>query len=302
MKPAKVLPVTGVEVLSGGNFISPIPVASTLRSARAGWDGVALETYCSVPGCDIAEHEHPTHFLNLLVGGPVRAEWTTEGKSYSAVNEPGTIYLLPRGTRDRLSWKDQSSRVMMAIDPKFLAQSVEETAHLDDVALTPHWELKDRHIAALMMALRADLEDGQPAGHLYGEMLATTLAAYLVKRFAVHPVNCKPTPHGLPRTRAKRVLDYISAHVASEVRLEDLATVAGMSQHHFSEMFRRSIGVSPHQYVIAQRVECAKRMLRESDLSILDIALSAGFADHTHFTKTFRRLVGMTPRAFRIGA
>jgi hypothetical protein len=109
-------------------------------------------------------NEHPTHVLNLLVGEPVRAEWTTEGRCRSAINEPGTIYLLPRGMRDKVAWMHQSSRVMLAIDPKFLAQSVEETAHLEDVALTPDWELKDRHIAALMMALRADLEDGSRRG------------------------------------------------------------------------------------------------------------------------------------------
>ena len=166
MKPKRVLPVHGVEVLSDGRFIRPIPTASTLTSEHAGWDGVPLEYHCNVPACDIAEHEHPTHLLNLLVGEPVRAEWTTEGRCRSAINEPGTIYLLPRGTRDKVAWTHQSSRVLLAIDAKFLAQSVEETAHLEDVALTPDWELKDRHIAALMMALHADLEDGQPAGPL----------------------------------------------------------------------------------------------------------------------------------------
>ena len=164
MKPKSVLPVHGVEVLSDGRFIRPIPAVSTLTSERAGWDGVALEYYCDVPGCDIAEHEHPTHLLNLLIGEPVRAEWTTEGQSRSAINEPGTIYLLPRGTRDKVAWRRQSSRVLLAIDPRFLAESIEETAHLGNIELTPHWELKDRHIATLMMALHADLEDGQPAG------------------------------------------------------------------------------------------------------------------------------------------
>jgi AraC family transcriptional regulator len=302
MKPESVLPVHGVEVLSNGRFISPIPAVSTLSSEHAGWDGVALESYCDVPGCDIAEHEHPTHFLNLLVGEPVRAEWTTEGRYHSAINEPGTIYLLPRGTRDKLRWMHQSSRVVLAIDPKFLAESLEETAHLEDVALTPHWELKDRHIAALMLALHADLEDGQPAGALYGEMLAATLAAYLVKRFSIRPVAAKRAAGGLPKPRLKRVLEYVSAHLGDEIQLETLASVAGMSQHHFCELFRRSIGVSPHQYVIAQRVERGKRMLRETDLSILEIGLSTGFADQSHFTKTFRRVARVTPREYRIGA
>ena len=255
-----------------------------------------------MPGCDIAEHEHPAHFLNLLVGEPVRAEWTTEGRCHSAINEPGTIYLLPRGTRDKVTWMHQSSRVMLAIDPNFLAQSVEETAHLEDVALTPDWELKDRHIAALMMALHADLEDGQPAGPLYGEMLAATLAAYLVKRFSIRPVAAKRAAGGLPKARLKRVLEFISAHLSDEIRLETLASIAGMSRHHFSELFRSSTGVSPYQYVIGQRVERGKRMLRDTDLSILEIGLATGFADQSHFTKIFRRVTRVTPRDYRIAA
>ena len=212
-------PSTGLECcLTGGRFINPIPAVSTLTGEHAGWDGVALEYYCNVPGCDIAEHEHPAHFLNLLVGEPVRAERTTEGRCHSAINEPGTIYLLPRGTRDKVAWMHESSRVVLAIDPNFLAQSVEATAHLEDVDLTTHWELKDRHIAALMMALCADLEDGQPAGPLYGEMLATTLAAYLVKRFSIRPVAAKHAARGLPKARLNRVLEYIAAHLGDEIR------------------------------------------------------------------------------------
>ena len=248
MKPKSVLPVHGVEVLSDGRFISPIPAVSTLTSEHAGWDGVAFEYYCNVPGCDIAEDEHPTHVLNLLVGEPVRAEWTSEGRSRSATNEPGT------------------------------------------------------HIATLMMALHADLEDGQPAGPLYGEMLAATLAAYLVKRFSIRPVAAKRAAGGLPKARLKHVLEFISAHLGDEIRLETLASIAGMSRHHFSEFFRRSTGASPHQYVIGQRVERGKQMLRDTDLSILEIALATGFADQSHFTKIFRRVARVTPRGYRIAA
>ena len=302
MTPKSVLPVHGVEVLFDGRLIRPIPAVSSLTSEHAGWDGIALESYCNVPGCEIAEHEHPTHLLNLLVSEPVRAEWTTEGRFHSAINEPGTIYLLPRGTRDKVAWMHQSSRVVLAIDPNFLAQSVEETAHLGDVELTPRWELKDRHIAALMMALCADLEDGQPAGRLYGEMLAATLAGYLVKRFSIRPVAAKHAARGLPTARLKRVLEYVAAHLGDEIRLETLAAIAGTSQHHFSELFRRSTGVSPHQYVIGQRVERGKQMLRDTDLSILEISLATGFADQSHFTKTFRRMARVTPRDYRIAA
>ena len=71
--------------------VHPIPSISSLSSKRAGWDGIALESFSDVPGVSIPDHDHPTHFLNLLTHGNMRAQWTMEGKSRSADNGPGTI-------------------------------------------------------------------------------------------------------------------------------------------------------------------------------------------------------------------
>jgi AraC family transcriptional regulator len=98
------------------------------------------------------------------------------------------------------------------------------------------------------------------------------------------------------------VVDFIEANLASDVGLGELAAVAIMSPHHFSELFRRSTGESPHRYVVTRRLERAKNLLRETDLNILDIALSVGFADQSSFTKVFRRRVGVTPGAFRLAS
>lgn len=131
-------------------------------------------------------------------------------------------------------------------------------------------------------------------------MLAATLAAYLVKRFSVRPVAAKGAAAGLPKARLKRVLEFIAANLGDEIGLETLASIAGMSRHQFSELFRCSTGLSPYQYVIEQRVERGKQMLRDTDLSILEIGLATGFADQSHFTKTFRRIARVTPRDYRI--
>jgi transcriptional regulator GlxA family with amidase domain len=110
----------------------------------------------------------------------------------------------------------------------------------------------------------------------------------------------KPTlPSGLPLWRLKRVLAYVDAHLASDIRLKDLAAAAALSAHHFSELFRQSVGVSPYAYVLERRVERAKHLLRDSMLGVLDIALAVGFSDQSHFSKIFRRAAGVTPSAYR---
>ena len=159
-----VLPVRAVEVMRNGCSICPFPTVSSLCSQHAGWDGIAMESFTDVPAVAIPDHDHPTHFINLLIRGNITAQWTMGGKTRTAENTPGTIYLLPAGTRDRLTWSGPSTRIVLVMEPRFLARSLEETAYLDDVELIMQWNLRDRHIRSLMLALHADLEDGSPAG------------------------------------------------------------------------------------------------------------------------------------------
>jgi AraC family transcriptional regulator len=97
-----------------------------------------------------------------------------------------------------------------------------------------------------------------------------------------------------------QVLDYLDAHLAQEIRLADLAQLLDMSQFHFSRLFKQSLGVSPYQYLLQQRVERAKRLLKQTEQSIMNIALKCGFSSHSHLSKQFRQLTGMSPKAYRV--
>jgi AraC family transcriptional regulator len=188
---------------------------------------------------------------------------------------------------------------VVALHPRLLTQALEETADREDIELTEQWNLSDRHIASTLLALRADLEDGLPAGRLYGESLGTALAVYLGRRYATRPVNSQPARGGLPTYRLRRVLDYITAHLDRDLSLAELAETAGLSPHHFAELFRQRMGTTPHRYVLEQRIERAKRLLRDRARTVLDVTLLTGFQNQSHFAQVFRRAVGVTPTRYR---
>jgi len=104
---------------------------------------------------------------------------------------------------------------------------------------------------------------------------------------------------GLPRYRLKRVLDYIGDNLAEDVRLSDLAELAGMSAHHFAELFKRSMSCTPHRYVLQERFERAKTALRDPRCTVLDAGAVSGFANPSHFARTFRRFVGVSPSQYQ---
>jgi AraC-like DNA-binding protein len=104
---------------------------------------------------------------------------------------------------------------------------------------------------------------------------------------------------GIPRKSLKKVLDFINANATGNISLHALAEIAGVTPHYFSSLFTRTTGISPHQYVLRERIGRGKLYLRDRTLSVGEVSRRTGFRTQEHFTKVFRKIVGVTPTAFR---
>jgi AraC-like DNA-binding protein len=104
---------------------------------------------------------------------------------------------------------------------------------------------------------------------------------------------------GLPPQVLRRVREYVDTHVQRNIDLETLANTAQLSVYHFARAFKQSTGVTPHGYLLQRRVERAQELLACTDLTLSEIALQTGFADHSHFARQFRQLTGMSPSEVR---
>jgi AraC family transcriptional regulator len=103
----------------------------------------------------------------------------------------------------------------------------------------------------------------------------------------------------LQKWRLKRVAEYIDNHLSAKVSLADLAAVARLSRMHFASQFRIATGLRPHEYLLRRRVHRADELLRNSSMTIVEIALAVGFQTQAHFTTVFKRIVGTTPHQWR---
>jgi AraC family transcriptional regulator len=154
-------------------------------------------------------------------------------------------------------------------------------------------------VSALMAAIDAERVAGFPNGPLFLDSVEQALAAALVDG---HALRRRPEPTyrgGLAPARLRRVVELVRAKIEHQVTLDELAESAGLSTAHFSQMFRRSTGESPHQFVLRHRVEHAKELLRQAESRVLDVAVACGFKTQQHFARVFRRACGASPTEYR---
>jgi AraC family transcriptional regulator len=121
----------------------------------------------------------------------------------------------------------------------------------------------------------------------------------LLSRYTVRRRVPKVFKGELPRYRLTRVLEYIGDNLADDLRLSELAALAGMSPHYFCELFKKSMGCPPYRSVILQRMERAKELLRNPELTVLEAGITVGFQNPSHFARIFHRFVGVSPSRFQ---
>ncbi len=152
------------------------------------------------------------------------------------------------------------------------------------------------HLAqALMPALRRPEEASALfVGHMFAAM-----RLHIAQRYGGLSLRREPPRGGLAPWQEKRVKEMLGDQLRGDLTIRELSEACAMSPTHFARAFKRTIGVPPHQWLVNQRVETAKHLLRTTREPISNIALFCGFADQSHLTRAFSRLTGSTPAAWR---
>jgi AraC family transcriptional regulator len=159
-------------------------------------------------------------------------------------------------------------------------------------------ELRDIGLEALLDALMAEAQAGNPHGVMYADGLLMMLAASLVR---LSMRRTLPKRGGLAAWQVRRAKEYLNDRLAEPVTLAELAAVVRLSPYHFARAFKVSTGEPPHRYHTRIRLERARELLEQSDLTVTEIALSLGFDSPQSLARVFRKEIGRSPSAWRRG-
>jgi AraC family transcriptional regulator len=174
------------------------------------------------------------------------------------------------------------------------SRQAEDGFHLRDIS-----GARDETVSCLMEMIRMEITGTGDRSEMYLDGLAQTLAIHLVRHYGHIGAPPAQKRGALPAFKLQRVTQVMEAGLDRPFSLENLAAEAGLSPYHFSRMFKQSTGSSPSEYFIQLKVAKARRLLRETEMNIVSIALDLGYASPSHFARVFKRQIGVTPRAYR---
>jgi len=253
------------------------------------------------------------HLVVLHLGGPIEV---AQGADGGLVREKlvgrGGSAVVPAGSATEWRWrkrdKGEADSLHLYLAPSLIRDAAEDAGlDFDGVELVGSLGTYDQQIERIGLSLLPDLAaGGLLGGGLYAEALARALAMHLLRdhsslgRSAGARVSREPED-GLPRMALRRAVDYVGDNLAGDLALVRIARVANVSPYHFSRLFKESTGLSPHQYVIRQRVEKARELLKGTDLPLHEVAAAAGFAHQSHMGRHLKRLLGVSPTRLRRG-
>jgi len=168
-----------------------------------------------------------------------------------------------------------------------------------EIELPTAYNLVDARLGALVAAVNVERIAGFPSGRLFLDSVEQALAVALVAGHAVRHRLVRTFRGGLGPARLRTVKELVHAKMEDELTLCEMAESAGLSTAHFSRMFRKSTGETPHRFVLRYRIERAKEMLRTPGARVLDVAVACGFKTQQHFARVFRHVCGASPTEYR---
>lgn len=244
-------------------------------------------------------------FLAWTISGEIEFQ-EREGKRPWVTHrlKRGTCFLTSGGAPYDVRWKAMSAEPFQAmsvfIELPLIQRALEEVfgndaanARLKDVSA-----FTDAPLNSMLESVHEELMR-KKASPLFLQGVARTTAIYLARNYARLVKESRSGSPSLPGFKLRQITDWMSENLAEDFNLNRLAAQAGLSKFYFNRLFKNAMGVSPSRYHINLRMDEAKRLLRETKKTVVEIALDVGYANPSHFAQLFRKETGLSPSDYR---
>lgn len=248
-------------------------------------------------GCSSIGHVHGVHQLVLPLQGQI--EIKLEDKVGRV--EDGVFAVVGAGKwHETLGCLDNNQLLVIDLAPELLEQVAEELGYIqyDERNFNPlSFVTMDEGTKSLAGLINYELEQSGLHYNLLIDSLSRYVAGYVLRTLFFFPAervqaNCPEDK------RIKEVLAYMRENYWEDMSVTQLAQLVGISPSQFHRLFRQMVGTTPLHYLNGIRIEGAKKLLQETNKSILDVCYEVGFASPSYFTRLFKKMVGQPPASY----
>jgi AraC family transcriptional regulator len=274
--------------------------SAVVHKRKGAWDGIRIE-HCQLRAGELPSHRHREHVVLIALTDGCKGELvTSSGIRVRGTQTKGSVCVLPSGLEHSAALEGESEHLALYVDPSLITKAAAEAQLSESFEIAEMYTRNDRVINSIGMALLEELNSEGLSGRLYAESLGNVLAVHLLRHYSIATTRPLTFTGGLSATKLRHVTEFIADNYSRDLRLAELAQVAGMSSFHFAREFKRTTGTTPHQYLIKYRIERAKALLAKEELPLIEVGLRSGFSNQSHFTRLFRRITGTTPNSYRL--
>ncbi|MBH8554552.1 helix-turn-helix transcriptional regulator [Nostocaceae cyanobacterium CENA357] len=275
-----------------------LPKPLIISSPMGGWNGFYFAYHCQTdykaPETCASQHVIGIGTESFQARLKINEKW--QDKLYTA----NDVTIFPaQQISPAVEFEQELGFIVLCLEPVFVQRAAYELIDTDKIEILQQLQTHDPLIQQIGLALKRELEISVIDSRLYAESAANMLAVHLLKRYSARPFLIREDTSGLPKHILKEVIAYINDNLDKNLSLAEMSIVVRMSPHYFATLFKQSMGIAPHQYVIKCRVERAKHLLINRELSIIQVSQLVGFQSQSHFTKVFRKYIGVTPQVFK---
>ena len=273
-------------------------------SESMNWRGFGISKHRMPPGKS-PERVAGGHYVVVQLNNSVKMDIEISGSRYRGRFLKGDVSYAPPGIWCRSEWEQEREVLIISLDSNFVESRAGRSLPAGNLKFAPQFRRRDPLIEGIAnelstevskvsvndMALAADID--------YANSLAEVLASHIIKEFTT-PEPLDNSRHGkLAPVKLRRATEFIKGRLEEAITLTEIAGAVEMSPFHFARMFKHTTGFTPLQYVLEQKIEYSKQLLKHPEMALADIAYKLGFASQSHFTMHFRKLTGTTPKHFR---
>ena len=241
-----------------------------------------------------------TDHVVMAYNGSIQRMERRSGRSVAiGTFRPGVVIIIPAGSSSRWDIPKPVDVVQLYLPHRTLervARDADVGTPTDLLERTAH---PDPVTSRLLLSAADGLEGNGALDTLFRNQLTDLLATRILAAHTGAPTMFQPTMGGLSPKVLLRAIERLRSDGDADVSLAALASDAGLSRFHFCRAFKESTGLSPHAWLRQHRLEQAMNMLRDTDASVVSVAVALGYASQTAFAAAFKRLTGETPSNWR---